>query len=124
MARQVLEDEQLPVDEINIILTGDAYLRTLHRDFLKDDTFTDVITFDLSDPGAKETSGEIYISADRANIHAAEFAVPLRQEIARLIIHGILHLKGYDDHTENNRRQMRAREDFYLEKYAGLLTML
>lgn len=124
LVRHLLEDEQLPASEINVVLVDDDYLKTLHRDFLNEDTFTDVITFNLSDPGVKEVCGEIYISADRARIHAAEFAAPLPEEIARLIIHGILHLKGYDDRTGHQRRQMRAREDHYLKKYASLLTVL
>jgi rRNA maturation RNase YbeY len=68
--------------------------------------------------------GEIYISADRADIHAREFEVSLGEEIGRLIIHGMLHLKGYDDQTENERQEMQQKEDFYLQKYRELVALL
>jgi len=120
----LLKDEQLPAREINVILVDDDYLKQLHRDFLHDDTYTDVITFDLSEPHTEEVEGEIYISVDRAKIHAREFQVSFREEIGRLIIHAILHLKGYDDQTEKERERMREKEDFYLQKYRELVALL
>lgn len=124
LVSHLLKDEHLPAREINVILVDDEYLRQLHRDFLHDDTYTDVITFDLSEPHTKEVEGEIYISVDRAKIHAREFQVSFREEIGRLIIHGMLHLKGYDDETEKKREEIRGKEDFYLQKYRELVARL
>lgn len=120
----LLKDEHLPAREINVILVDDDYLKQLHREFLHNDTYTDVITFDLSEPHTKEVKGEIYISVDRAKIHAGEFQVTFLEEIGRLIIHGMLHLKGYDDQTENEREKMREKEDFYLQRYRELVSFL
>lgn len=124
LVSHLLKDEQLPAQEINVILVDDGYLKELHRHFLDDDTCTDVITFNLSEPHTVEAEGEIYISADRAAIYAREFKVPFREEIGRLIIHGMLHLKGYDDQTDDERERMREKEDFYLQKYRELIAHL
>ena len=111
-----LSAEKLPAREITIIFADDNFLRTLHRDYLNDNTFTDIITFNLSDDARVE--GEIYISVERAKTHSAEFGVTLSEEIARLVIHGLLHLKGYDDQEKRAQQLMRQKEDFYLGKYA------
>jgi len=116
LVTHVLRDEELAASEISIILIDDEYLRTLHRDFLNDDTFTDVMTFNLG--GDNIVEGEIYISVDRAKHFAAKLSVSPEEEIARLIIHGLLHLKGYDDQTAEEREKMREMETFYLRKYA------
>ncbi len=115
LVKRVLQVERISAQGIHIILVDDEYLRRLHREYLDDDTPTDVMTFDLSDDGGVE--GEIYISLDRAKAHAIQFDVSLDAEIARLIIHGLLHLKGYDDSTESRTKEMRERENYYLNKY-------
>ena len=113
LARQIIREEKIPIRELRIIFVDDPYLRDLHRKYLDDDTFTDVMTFNLGSPEAIE--GEIYISVDRARDHAQNFGVPLGEEVGRLVIHGLLHLKGYDDHTPSRREEMRSREDYYLQ---------
>lgn len=115
LAKSVIKDEKIAVNEISIIFVHDEYLRKLHKDYLKDDSPTDVMSFNLGENDRIE--GEIYISLDRAKIHAAEFNVSLDSEIARLIIHGLLHLKGYDDQTDVQRNQMRQKENQYLMEY-------
>lgn len=116
LVQSVLKDENLHAHSLTVILVDDPYLKQLHRDFLNDDAVTDVMTFDLGEAGQVE--GEIYISGDRAKDHAAVFEVPLAEEIARLIIHGILHLRGYEDHTPQEQALMREQEDRYLHKYS------
>jgi len=116
LVKHVLRDEGLAAPEISVILIDDEYLRKLHRDFLNDDTFTDVMTFNLG--GEDDIEGEIYISVDRAKRYAMEFNVLPEEEIARLIIHGLLHLNGFDDQTVEEREKMREMEAFYLRKYA------
>lgn len=117
LARRVAEDEEMNAREINIILVEDEYLKKLHKDFLNDDSYTDVMSFNLSDDARIE--GEIYISLDRAKIHAQKFNVPRDSEIARLIIHGMLHLKGHEDETSAGRKQIRRLEERYLKKYSN-----
>jgi probable rRNA maturation factor len=115
LVKQVLLAEKISAQGIHVIFVDDEYLRRLHREYLDDDTPTDVMTFDLSEDGGVE--GEIYISLDRAKAQAIQFDVSLDAEIARLIIHGLLHLKGYDDSTKSKREEMRKRENYYLNKY-------
>jgi probable rRNA maturation factor len=122
LAKSVIKDETLSANDISIIFVHDDYLRKLHKDYLKDDSPTDVMSFNLGENDQIE--GEIYISLDRARIHAAEFNVSLDSEIARLIIHGLLHLKGFDDQTDAQQNQMRQKEDQYLKEYSESLYLL
>ncbi len=112
----IVEKEHLSASQIHIILVNDEYLRRLHARFLNDDTYTDVMTFNLGD--SETVEGEIYISVDRAQKHAEAFGVSLEQELLRLIAHGLLHLKGLDDRTEAQRSLMRRREDEILKTLA------
>ncbi|HQU70765.1 MAG TPA: rRNA maturation RNase YbeY [Calditrichia bacterium] len=115
LAGDVIDGEQLAVENINIIFVNDAFLQDMHRDYLDDDTPTDIITFNLSeDEDNIPVEGELYISLDRAQEFAGQNGIDLTAEIARLVIHGILHLKGYDDRTPEDRQAMRQREDHYL----------
>ncbi len=121
LVKSLLIDEALLAAYIHIIFVDDAFLQNLHQEFLSDDSPTDVITFEL---GSEDlTEGEIYISLDRAADHAREFQVETSAEIARLIIHGILHLNGYDDHTAEEQQQMRAKEEFYLKQYPAQIVL-
>lgn len=122
LVKNVLADENLTAREINIIFVPDEHLKALHKDYLQDDSYTDVMTFNLSDNHLIEA--EIYIAPDRAKIHAKEFNVSLDFEIARLIIHGLLHLKGFDDADESQRAIMRNKEDHYLRMYFKSLNLL
>ena len=76
---------------------------------LSDDTYTDVITFNLGESGTVEA--ELYISTDRARAHAADYKVSLPEELCRLVIHGMLHLAGLDDREPEDRRKMKALEN-------------
>ncbi len=122
LVKSIIKDEELNTREINVIFVHDDYLRRLHKDYLNEDSYTDVMSFTLGDDTRIEA--EIYISLDRAKIHATELKVPFDSEIARLIIHGLLHLKGYDDQTNTQRKQIRNKEEHYLNKYFELLHLL
>lgn len=115
LVRGMIADEQMKVTSLNIIFVDDAYLKDLHQRYLDDDSETDVMTFNLNETGPIE--GEIYISLDRAHAHARQFGVTAEMEVARLIIHGLLHLKGYDDHTVEEQKRMREKEDACLARY-------
>lgn len=121
LVKSLLAAENLPAAYIHIIFVDDNFLQNLHQEFLSDDSPTDVITFELGSENL--TEGEIYISLDRAADHAREFQVETTAEIARLIIHGILHLNGYDDHTAEEQQQMRKKEAFYLEQYPAQIVL-
>ena len=115
MIHQIIMEEKIPVTAVHVIAVDDEYLRSLHRQFLKEDTYTDVMTFHMEEEDEKD--GEIYISVDRACQNAKDYCVELSEEIARLIIHGLLHLKGYDDKDELSKQQMHGLEDLFLTQY-------
>jgi rRNA maturation RNase YbeY len=110
--RTVAHARHLQPDSVSVIWVDDAYLKNLHAEYLDDDTETDVMTFNLAD--SPDIEGEIYISVDRAIEHANIYNTSPESELARLIIHGMLHLSGMDDHTEAEAAQMRKAEDFFI----------
>lgn len=110
----VLTKERIDYSEITYIFSNDAYVLRLNQEYLKHDYFTDILTFTLSLPNSPVHS-EIYISIDRVKENAAELGIPFENELFRVMIHGLLHLAGYDDHSAKEKSQMRAREDFYLK---------
>jgi rRNA maturation RNase YbeY len=116
---ELFRDYGVNTEEINIILVSDEYLRNLHRNYLNDDSLTDVMSFDLSD--GEELTGEIYISIDRAREQAENLGLFYVDELHRYMIHGALHLCGRDDQTDELRAEMRAEEDKYLKKLDKLL---
>lgn len=93
----------------------DDYLLSLNQQFLDHNTLTDILTFTLSESGAPVES-EIYISIERVRENAASFNTVYRQEFLRVIIHGILHLCGYSDHTKEEKASIRKKENYYLDK--------
>lgn len=110
---QVAGAEGFEVSQINYIFCSDEYLLQINRDHLGHDYFTDIITFDLS-----ETEGlleaEIFISIERVKEHATDYGVRFEHELARVMVHGLLHLCGYDDHTDEDVKVMRTLEDQYI----------
>lgn len=115
LIKQIIAEEKIPIAGIHIITIDDEYLKSLHRQFLNEDTYTDVMTFYMEEDD--EIDGEIYISIDRASQNAKHYHVELSEEIARLIIHGLLHLKGYDDKDKSDKQQMHFLEDKFLKHY-------
>jgi rRNA maturation RNase YbeY len=96
--------------EINFIFCSDKYLLSLNRDYLKHDYFTDIITF--SNATDKQTiSGDVYISIDRIRENAKSFKCTVRDELHRVMIHGVLHLCGFTDKTKAERLIMRGMEN-------------
>lgn len=103
--------------ELNFILCSDEYLLRINQDYLQHDDYTDVITFDNSEE-LKTIVGDIFISLDRIKENALSFKSTTVNELCRVIIHGTLHLLGYKDKTKAAKREMTAKEDFYLQKLA------
>ena len=104
--------EKKSVLNVNYIFCSDRYLLGLNQEFLGHNTFTDIITFDDSD--AKNISGEIYISLDRVKENSLKFNSPFQDEILRVMIHGVLHLSGYNDKKAREVSIMRKKEEAYL----------
>ena len=104
------------VDHISYIFCDDAYLLEINQSYLQHDTFTDIITFDLSENKNKLIS-EIYISAERVRENAISFTTTFEKELLRVLFHGALHLCGYKDKTKSEQQKMRQMEDHYLQQY-------
>jgi rRNA maturation RNase YbeY len=109
----VIKEEKLKPGFINFIFCNDNYLLELNQRFLGRDTLTDVIAFDYSESD-EEVSGDVFISVERTSENAQKFGQLPEKEVLRVIIHGTLHLCGYDDHEANDKLLMTAKEDKYL----------
>lgn len=112
--RHLFEQEQKPLRGLSYIFCSDDYLLEINKKHLQHDDFTDIITFDLSDDDT--ITGEIYISIDRIRENAKVFNTDFPAELARVMIHGALHLCGYGDKTPSEQQQMRSKEDQYLKQ--------
>lgn len=104
--------ENFETDEINYIFCDDEYLLQINIEYLQHDYYTDVIGFQYSE--GKSLSGDIYISIDRIRENAIENQVSFEKELARVMIHGILHFMNYKDQSDEEAKEMRNAEDKYL----------
>jgi len=111
--KETIEKEKVIPGDIRYIFCSDEYLLEVNRKFLNHDYYTDIVTFPLSEK-EEIITGEIYISVDRIKENAGINNVDFENELARVIIHGVLHLLGYDDLNEDEKREMRAKENYYL----------
>jgi probable rRNA maturation factor len=111
----IFNEESYDFDSISYIFCTDSYLLQLNQKYLNHDTLTDIITFTLSETSLPIIS-EIYISVERLRENANLHNVFFEKELHRVMIHGILHLCGYSDHTSQLKLEMRAKEDYYLNK--------
>jgi len=105
--------EGYEIADLNYIFCDDDYLLEINKQYLDHDYFTDIITFDNSEED-NVIEGDIYISVDRVRENAATFHADFETEMRRVLIHGLLHLMGYDDTDEKLKSAMRAKEDQYL----------
>jgi len=106
------------LNTMSYIFSTDEDLRRINRQYLKRDNYTDIITFDLSENG-NVIAGESYISVDRLRENALKLETPFRMELWRVVFHGALHLCGYRDKTKRQKKEMRAKENFYLQRLRG-----
>ncbi len=109
----------LSIKSLNIIFVSDQFLKNMHHDYFNLDTITDVITFNLNETN-ENIEGEIYISVDRAQKQSEEYKVQVQTELCRLIIHGCLHLSGYEDNTKLNQQKMKKIENHLVESATDL----
>ena len=109
----VAESEIRRIGDINIIFCSDNYILDVNIKYLQHDYFTDIITFDYCE--GQKLSGDLFISVDSVRENARFYGTEFEDELNRVIVHGVLHLIGYDDHTEADQKTMRSKEDYYLE---------
>ncbi len=100
--------------EISIIFCTDDYLLKINKDFLNHDYYTDIITFNYVSNDI--ISGDLFVSIERVKENAKSFNVKFIEELERVILHGILHLIGYDDKTTEQKEEIRKKENYYLRK--------
>ena len=115
ICKNILIDKNQNTATISIILTNDKKLLQLKNQYFQQDVLTDVITFNLEEDG-DPIDGEIYISLNRVSENAREFKQNTDRELKRVIIHGCLHLLGYDDQTPEEKKTMTRMEDHYLSQ--------
>lgn len=108
----IIENAGKHAGDINVIITNDENLRKINVQFLEHDYYTDVITFNYNEEDL--INGEIYISADTVRENSKEYKATFNNELTRVIIHGVLHLIGFDDKTDELRSEMRSHEDHWL----------
>ncbi len=112
--RLVLLGEGHRNGSISVVCISDGVSRRMNRTYLRHDYATDVISFSLGEGDVVE--GELYVNLDRARVQARRYGVSPARELMRLVIHGTLHLVGFDDGCEDERERMRMREDKYLAR--------
>jgi rRNA maturation RNase YbeY len=107
------ESESRKLGNINIIFCSDPYILDINKKYLKHNYYTDIITFDYCE--GQVLSGDLFISVDTVCANADFYKTDFSEELNRVIIHGVLHLAGYDDQTDEQKAQMRSKEDYYLK---------
>ncbi len=115
---QCIHEEQFIPGEINFIFTTDKYLLSINKQYLSHNYFTDIITFNYCEE--KTVNGDIFISIETVENNSARFCVTFQEELHRVLVHGILHLLGYDDQNEKQKSLMRKKENEYLDRLKNL----
>lgn len=116
--KAIAEAEGFRVGELNYIFCDDAYLLELNLKYLSHDTLTDIITFDYVE--GKVLRGDIYISVERVRENAEIFGVDFPQELLRVLAHGVLHLCGYKDKSDEEAKVMREKEGWAMTLFTDL----
>ncbi len=111
---KLVTDNDMQMGTLNVIFCSDEYLLQMNRDYLQHDYYTDIITFNYNE--ANFISGDLFISIDRVNENAESLGVESMHELNRVIIHGVLHLVGFNDKSEQEKTEMTLQEDLYLNK--------
>ncbi|MCU0338905.1 MAG: rRNA maturation RNase YbeY [Spirosomaceae bacterium] len=114
--KQVIITESYTLNQLNYIFCSDEYLLHVNRQYLDHDFYTDIITFDNAEE-ERCVEGDIFISIERVKENATELGVAFEEELKRVLVHGVLHLVGYDDLEDEQEIEMRNKEDFYLIRF-------
>lgn len=110
-----IKNEGYSTGNITYVFCSDEYLLNMNKQFLNHDYYTDIITFDYVKDNI--ASGDLFISYDRIKDNARSFDVSCETELLRVMIHGVLHLIGYDDLTDEDEAEIHKMEDFYIDVY-------
>jgi len=108
----VIKNEKHKEGELTVVFCDDTYLHSLNLKFLGHDYFTDILTFNYN--VESEINGDICISIERVKENSLRYNAPFERELARVLVHGVLHLCGYNDLTQDQESEMRTKENFYL----------
>jgi probable rRNA maturation factor len=109
----IIQQEGYALAQLNFIFCSDRYLHTKNIQYLQHDTLTDVLTFDYADT-PRTIEGDIYISIDRVSANAQTWQQSFMQELQTVMVHGVLHLLGYEDQTLAAKALMRQKETEYV----------
>ncbi len=112
--KSLVLNELYKTGDITVIFCSDEYLLQVNRQYLNHDYYTDIVTFNYVEDSV--ISGDLFISVDRVKENAETFQSEFVVELYRVVFHGVLHLVGYNDKTEEEQRQMRQKEDYYLSE--------
>lgn len=118
LIHKVISKEGYISGDLNFILTVDEKLLVLNKNFLGRDYLTDVITFEYNE--GKTISGDIFISIETVKINSKNYKVSYNEEIIRVMVHGVLHLCGYNDKTVKQKAKMREMENYWLNEWRRL----
>lgn len=115
--KKVAETEGFKMKNLNYIFCSDEYLHKINVEYLEHDTYTDIITFDNSEEES-DIEGDIFVSIERIKDNSQELKTVFEDEFKRVLVHGLLHLCGYGDHTDEEEIEMRNKEDFYIQQFS------
>lgn len=107
--KQVVENYGYKLGEVSYVFCSDERILEVNKQYLSHDFYTDIITFDYVE--RERVSGDIFISIDRVEENAQDFNVSFQQELLRVVIHGVLHLLGFEDHSQEEQQLMRQKEN-------------
>ncbi|MEE9371439.1 MAG: rRNA maturation RNase YbeY [Saprospiraceae bacterium] len=110
--KKIVTDHGKILGCINTIFCSDDYLLNLNKEYLNHDYYTDILTFPMQ---AEPLAGDLFISVDRIREYTQKNNISFQKEIYRVVIHGVLHLVGYGDKTEEEKKEMRSKEDYFLK---------
>lgn len=117
--KMVAGSEVKKLGDVTIIFCSDNYILDVNMRYLQHDYFTDIITFDYCEGNV--LSGDLFISIDTVRENAAEYGAEFDEELHRVIVHGLLHLIGYDDRTPEEEMEIHRKEDYYLSIRKSLI---
>ena len=122
LAERILRSEKSN-SSLDIILVQDSFIRKLNRDFRKKDNTTDVLSFGMTEGKriGQEMNylGDIYICLDQAKRQSKEYKIPFMEELYRLVVHGVLHLLGYEHKTLKQKKKMTEMENYFVARTQG-----
>jgi len=113
--KSIIGDYGFELGDVSYIFCDDTYLLNINRQYLNHDDLTDIISFDYSE--SKLISGDIFISIERVKENAMKFSVDFKEELLRVMVHGILHFIGFKDKTEIETELMRKNEEICIKKF-------